>query len=166
MNIIEKLKLACAAFLKAWREPLRAQLFLSGTLASKAPQEKELAHLTLLSALQHQGRLLDFLKEDLSGCSDAEVGAVARKIHEDCAQVLEDLVSIRPLKSEPEGSKITVAKGYDPSEIRVVGKVRGEPPFTAILVHRGWRAEKKALPKKNHDLSGAILCPAEVEVIA
>jgi hypothetical protein len=45
-----------------------------------------------------------------------------------------------------------------------VGKVKGEPPFTAVLVHRGWKAHKKSLPKNMGEQGTEIICPAEVEV--
>src|SRR5262249_49424094 len=40
--------------------------------------------LGLLGVLQQEGRLLDFLEEDLGGYSDEQIGAAARGIHEGC----------------------------------------------------------------------------------
>ena len=34
-----------------------------------------------------------------------------------------------------EGDNTTVPKGFDPSAIRVVGNVTGEPPFTGQIKH-------------------------------
>lgn len=129
---------------------------------SVSDQKSDPSHLQLLSTLQHAGRLIDFLKEDISGYSDADVGAAVRKIHSDCAECLEELVTIRPLIDENEGSKITVGIGYDPSAIKLVGNLK-EPPFSGIVVHRGWKAHKKSLPKQS-SAHNDVIAPAEVEV--
>lgn len=120
------------------------------------------SHLQLLAVLQSSGRLIDFLKEDITDYSDSDIGAAVRKIHADCAECLEQLVTIRPLIDENEGSKITVGVGYDASAIKLVGNVK-EAPFSGIVVHRGWKAHKKSLPKqtKTHH---EVIAPAEVEI--
>jgi hypothetical protein len=122
------------------------------------------SHLRLLNYLQQTSRLVDFIKEDIAGFNDAQVGAAVRKIHQDCAQALEELVTIRPLKDEQEGTTVQVPKGYNPAEIKVVGKVKGEPPFTGVLVHRGLKAQKRSLPKKTGEQTPEVICPAEVEI--
>lgn len=120
------------------------------------------SHLQLLAILQHSGRLVDFLKEDITGYSDGDIGAAVRKIHADCADCLEELVTIRPLIDENEGSKITVGAGYDASAIKLVGNVK-EAPFSGIVVHRGWKAHKKSLPKQA-SVTHEVIAPAEVEI--
>jgi hypothetical protein len=92
------------------------------------------------------------------------VGAAVRKIHQDCAQLLEELVTIRSLREEQEGATVQVFKGYDPSQLKIVGKVKGEPPFSGILIHRGWKAHKRSLPKKIGEQTPDIICPAEIEI--
>ena len=32
-----------------------------------------------------------------------------------------------------------VPRGFDPSEIRLIGEAKGEPPFKGTLRHHGWR---------------------------
>ena len=49
------------------------------------------AALQLLSLLQQDARFLDFVNEDLSGFSDAEIGAAARVVHEGSQKTLSDL---------------------------------------------------------------------------
>ena len=44
--------------------------------------------LQLLSLFQREARLIDFAHENLSGYSDADIGAAARVVHEGCARVL------------------------------------------------------------------------------
>jgi hypothetical protein len=159
-----RLWLAIKAFFKVLCEPEKAQL-----LFEEKPQEQEegvadQSHLRLLTLLQQSGRLIDFLKEDISTFSDAQVGAAVRKIHQDCSRSIEELVTIRPVMEENEGAKVNVPVGYDASQIKIVGKVSNDPPFTGVIVHRGWKAHKRSLPKKVGEQMNDILCPAEVEV--
>jgi hypothetical protein len=157
---------ACKAFLKAWGDPAAAKRFLDGEPKPQrqAAPASDQGHLRLLAMLQQSSRLVDFFKEDLTGCSDAQVGAAVRKIHEDCRKKLEELVTIRPIFEESEGSRVQIAAGYDPAAIKLVGKVKSEPPFTGVLVHKGWKAHKRSLPKSLHEQENDVLCPAEIEV--
>ena len=159
---MKRFLLAIQAFFKAFQEPAQAKLFLEEKTAPA--QTGEQTHLQLLSVLQQAGRLIDFLKEDLSGFNDAQIGGAVRKIHQDCGKILEDLVTIRPVREEVEGAVIQIPPGYDASKIKVIGNVQGDPPFSGVLVHKGWKAHKKSLPKKVETLPSEIICPAEVEV--
>jgi hypothetical protein len=120
--------------------------------------------LVLLSLLQKEGRFLDFLQEEVSSYADHEVGAAARVVHEGCQRVLRDHLSIAPVRSESEGSTVTLDKGFDPAAERPTGHVVGEPPFTGALVHRGWRAVEVRLPQVASSRDVRILAPAEVEL--
>jgi len=162
---MERLILAIKAFFKAFSDPSGAKRFVEGNGQEiKAVDSTDYSHLRLLSMLQESSRFIDFLKEDLSSIDDAQIGSAVRKIHDDCGQCLEDLVTIRPVMDENEGSKITIPQGYDPSKIKVVGKVKGEPPFSGVLVHKGWKVHKRSLPKKVGEGTTEVICPAEVEV--
>lgn len=157
-----KLWLAAKTFLKALKEPQLAQEFIEGKkLELEAPES---SHLRFLALMQQSGRLVDFLKEDIASFTDAQVGAAVRGIHQECSKLLEDYVTVRPLREENEGATVKIPQGYDSSTIKVVGKINGEPPFTGILVHKGWKAHKRSLPKKLGDQSVEVICPAEVEV--
>ncbi|MCG6896075.1 MAG: DUF2760 domain-containing protein [Thiocapsa sp.] len=120
--------------------------------------------LLLLGLLQKEGRLLDFLKEDIKTYSDQEVGAAARIVHQGCQQVLNAHLKIAPVRDEPEGSRVTLEPGFDASAMRPTGNVVGDPPFVGALVHRGWRVVEMDLPRVTggHDLR--ILAAAEVEL--
>ncbi|MGZ3633091.1 MAG: DUF2760 domain-containing protein [Parachlamydiaceae bacterium] len=160
-----RLWIAIKAFLKAFSDPKKAQLFLEEpSTAPRNSLECDPSHLRLLALLQQSGRLIDFLKEDISSYSDVQVGAAVRKIHQDCGQSLEEYVTIRPVTDEDEGAKIKIDPGYDPSEIKIVGQFKGEFPLTGKVIHRGWKAHKRSLPKKVGEQSNEILCPAEIEV--
>lgn len=157
------LGLACKAFIKAWREPGKAKEFLDET-PSKQIEASDPSHLRLLSYLQQGGRLIDFLKEDIAPFTDAQVGAAVRKIHQECAKTVEELVTIRPLRDEQEGTTLHIPKGFNPAEIKLMGKIKGEPPYTGQLMHRGWKAQKRSLPKKTEGHMPEVICPAEVEI--
>jgi hypothetical protein len=120
--------------------------------------------LVLLGLLQKEGRLVDFLHEEITAYSDQEIGAAARVVHEGCQRVLNDYLSIEPVRHEAEGSRITLLAGFDAAAMRPVGNVIGEPPFTGQLIHRGWRADSVNLPKVVGDRDVSILAPAEVEL--
>ncbi len=164
------LVLAFKAFFKALKDPKKAQLFLEEPSFQKellhqaAGTGGDYSHLRLLALLQQSGRMVDFFKEDISTFSDAQVGAAVRKIHQDCSESLEELVTIRPVIEEDEGAKIRIPVGYDPEQIKIVGQVKGDPPFNGVIRHRGWKAHKRSLIKKVGEQSSNIICPAEVEV--
>jgi hypothetical protein len=122
------------------------------------------AALQLLSMLQRDARLIDFTMENLSGYSDADIGAAARVVHEGCRKMLGEHFSIEPVRGETEGSRITLNEGFDAAAIRLTGNVVGKAPFHGSLSHRGWRVVDVRLPKlaKGHDAS--VLAPAEVEL--
>ena len=52
-----------------------------------------------LVLLQREGRLVDFLKEDISSYSDEQVGAAVRQIHASCSKVLNENFALLSLHS-------------------------------------------------------------------
>ena len=119
----------------------------------------------MLAILQRQGRLVDFLQEDLSAYADDQIGAAVRTIHEGCKQALDQHVKLEPVYSEAEGSHITVQSGFDSEQVRLSGNVVGDPPFKGELRHRGWRVATVDLPKRmNAEEKLSIVAAAEVEV--
>ncbi len=119
----------------------------------------------MLAILQRQGRLIDFLQEDLSNFADDQIGAAVRSIHDGCKEALAQHVELEPVYHEDEGSRITVEPGFDPEEVRLTGNVVGEPPFQGELRHRGWRVATIDLPKRmNEDETLPVVAAAEVEV--
>ena len=120
--------------------------------------------LQLLSLFQREARLIDFTQENLSAYSDADIGAAARVVHEGCARVLREHFTIEPVRSENEGSRVTLAEGFDAASVRLTGNVVGKAPFTGTLSHRGWRASKVTLPQLAESHDARVLAPAEVEL--
>lgn len=122
------------------------------------------AALQLLSLLQQEARFVDFLHEDLKGFSDAEIGAVARVVHEGGKKTLKQYFRLEPVRSETEESRVTLPAGFNAAEVRVTGNVVGQPPFTGTLVHRGWKAVEANLPKLADGHDARIIAQAEVEL--
>ncbi len=122
------------------------------------------AALQLLSLFQREARLIDFTQENLSGYSDADIGAAARVVHEGCSRVLREHFTIDAVRSEAEGSRVTLPEGFDASAVRLTGNVVGKAPFTGTLSHRGWRASSVRLPKLAEAHDAKVLAPAEVEL--
>jgi len=123
------------------------------------------AAIQILSIMQRQGRLIDFLQEDLSAYNDAQIGAAVRNIHDSCKTVLDEHLDLQPIYTEEEGSNVQVPPGFDAQAVRLTGQVVGDPPFQGVLRHRGWRVSKIELPKPMQEKKDNwILAPAEVEV--
>ena len=102
--------------------------------------------------------------EDIAAYSDAQIGAAVRDIHRGCRKALAEHVKIEPVMREPDNATVKVERGFDPSRIRLVGNVVGDPPFIGTLRHPGWRGAEVTLPElpPNHDPS--VITPAEVEL--
>ncbi|HEY6879411.1 MAG TPA: DUF2760 domain-containing protein [Polyangiales bacterium] len=120
--------------------------------------------LQLLGLLQREGRLIDFLQEDLGVYPDATIGATARVMHSSVRKALLAHVTLEPVRSESEGARIEVPAGFSANEIRLIGNVVGEPPFHGTLAHAGWRATKIELPKLSQGYDVRVIAPAEVEL--
>lgn len=122
------------------------------------------AALQLLGLLQREARLIDFCEEDLTGHADADIGAAARVVHAGCRQVLREHFTLQPVRSEAEGSRITLPAGFDASAVKLTGQVVGQPPFTGTLSHRGWKAAEVRLPKLAPQHDASVIAQAEVEL--
>jgi Domain of unknown function (DUF2760) len=131
-------------------------------LFSRAPSGPDLR---VLAVLQRDGRLVDFLEEEIDAYSDAQIGAAVRDIHRGCRKSLHDYLTIEPVIDAAEEQRVTVPVDFDPAAIRLVGNVNGSPPFQGILKHHGWRVRSvhlPLLPVARDDAS--VLSPAEVEI--
>lgn len=118
----------------------------------------------VMSLLQREGRLIDFVMEDLAAYSDAQIGAAARDVHGGCRRVIERYLSLEPILSGIEGQPTEVGDGLDPATVRLVGNVTGRPPFRGTLLHRGWRVTRVDLPPVGAPPTRRIVAQAEVEV--
>ena len=122
------------------------------------------AALQLLALLQRESRFVDFLQEDIGAYSDADVGGAARLLHGGARKVLADTFDLEAVRSEAEGSRLTLPAGFDAAAVRMTGNVVGQPPFTGTLQHKGWRATAVRLPALTERHDARMIAPAEVEL--
>lgn len=122
--------------------------------------------LALLALLQREGRFVDFVRDSVEGASDADIGAAAREVHRGCRKVLDQHLTIEPVMPGEEEAKVSVPKGFDPAEIRLIGEAKGEPPYRGTLRHHGWRVVDAKLPSLAEGVDRAVIAPAEVELPA
>jgi hypothetical protein len=117
----------------------------------------------LLRLLQRDGRFVDFVQQDITSFGDSDVAAAARVVHEGCRRALAGHAKIAPVRSEAEGSKLTL-DANEAARVKLIGEVTGKPPFSGVLRHRGWRLDSLKLPTRVGDHDPAILADAEVEL--
>lgn len=161
----------------ARRLPLEARALLPEALppapvspppAPRAPDPAvylEQGAVRLLALLQREGRLVDFLEEDITNFSDAQIGGAVRDIHRGCRQALAEHIELKPVIPQSDNANVRIEQGFDASAIRLVGEIVGQPPFTGTLAHPGWRAVHVHLPEVPASSDASIIAPAEVEVL-
>jgi hypothetical protein len=132
--------------------------------AEPAPEQVHAAGLAVLGLLQREGRLVDFLQEDVGSFSDAEIGAAARVVHTGSRKILSQYLTLEPVLKDSEGAAVTVPTGFNAEQIRLTGNVAGQPPFRGTLKHHGWVATSVRLPALSAALDPRVLAPAEVEL--
>ncbi len=132
--------------------------------AEVPPEQAHASGLAVLALLQREGRLIDFLQEDVASFSDAEIGAAARVVHGGSRKVLQNYLTLEPALKDSEGASVTVPAGFDAARIRLTGNVSGQPPFRGTLKHHGWVATAVRLPAVSTTLDPRVIAPAEVEL--
>ena len=137
----------------------------SGALQPKGAATDERLFLHLLSVLQREGRLVDFLSEDLTPYEDSQIGAAIRAIHESCKKTVEKYIGLEPVVQQAEGASYQVAPGFDPATIKLTGNVAGTPPLEGVVRHKGWRADRLELPTLSGRRDDRIIAPAEIEIL-
>lgn len=120
--------------------------------------------LHLLRILQRDGRLIDFLREDIAGFGDADIGGAARLVHEGCRKALDEYFVLERVRSEEEGTAVEIPAGFDAQRIRLTGNVSGDGPYKGTLAHAGWKAAEVKLPSLPPEHEPSIIAPAEVEL--
>ncbi|MFM0325027.1 DUF2760 domain-containing protein [Caballeronia glebae] len=131
---------------------------------SALKESSPVAALQLLGLLQREARFIDFVEEDIANYSDADIGAAARLVHDGCRAVLREHFTVKPVRSEAEGTRVTLQEGFDAAAVRLTGNVVGKPPFSGSISHRGWKVEDTRLPKLAPSHDASIVAPAEVEL--
>ena len=119
--------------------------------------------LQILGILQREGRLLDFLMEDIAAYPDDQIGAAVRDIHGQCRDALARVVTLEPVIDGVEGT-FAKAPSKNPSVVRFVGNVPSKLPEGGVLRHKGWRAAKINLPTLPGGQDAVNIAPAEIEI--
>jgi hypothetical protein len=121
--------------------------------------------LLMLSLMQRDSRLIDFLMEDISQYDDDQVGAAVRSMQEQAKDTLNRYVRLTPVIDGVEGSFAKVEPGVGPAGVKLLGNIpaSGKVPG-GTLRHRGWKAEISGLPALPAAQDRAIIAPAEIEV--
>jgi hypothetical protein len=118
--------------------------------------------LRLLAVLQRDSRFLDFFMENIQTIEDDRIISFVKKMHPECQTSLKDHLTLEPVMSQFEGDNVEVAAGFDPSAIRLLGNVTGQPPFRGTLQHRGWRVKELKLAAPPAGQDEFVVQPAEV----
>jgi hypothetical protein len=122
------------------------------------------AALQLLNLLQKEARFIDFIKEDISAHSDSDIGAAARVMLTGCAKTINQHFDISAVRSEEEGSSVTLEAGFNAAEVRLTGNIVGKAPFKGTLIHKGWKVTGIKLPKLTAEHQTEIIAAAQVEL--
>lgn len=117
----------------------------------------------MLAVLQRDGRLIDFLMEDIAQYADAQIGAAVRDVHSGCRKALERYISLVPVLDGEEGRPVMLQAGIDAARVKVIGNVGGQRPLRGVLRHRGWMVSRVDLPPLS-STGQLVVAPAEVEV--
>lgn len=120
--------------------------------------------LVLLAALQREGRLVDFVKDDITSYPDADIGAAARTVHAGVKKVLDSHFPLTHAVDAADGSAMTVPVGFDNTKIRLVGNVSNAGPWKGTVSHHGWVVSKCTLPIPSAAVDASVIAPAEVEL--
>ncbi len=141
--------------------------YRKGAAPAPAPARKVEASdgaVQILSILQRDSRVIDFLMEDISSYNDDQIGAAVRSLHDQCRDSLIRYVRLAPVIDGVEGT-YTKLESADPSVVKLLGNVpaSGKAPG-GTLRHKGWRAEKVDLPPLPPSQDATVVAPAEVEV--
>ncbi|HMO18284.1 MAG TPA: DUF2760 domain-containing protein [Oligoflexia bacterium] len=116
----------------------------------------------LLSLFQKEGRLIDFLNEDILTHDDNKVASACRIVHRGCSEVLKKYLEVEPIFDTAENSLIE-KPDLPKSHIRISGsqsdKIR--------IIHKGWKLTGSRLPKSVSDdeEKSCLLYPAEAESV-
>jgi hypothetical protein len=132
--------------------------------AEQKPAKRSAEPLRLLTLMQREGQLVDFLMQDVQGFTDEQVGAFAREMHRKARAVLQSHLVIEPVMPQNEGETVVVPPGFDPSAVRLFGNLTGQPPFRGTLKHAGWRVKDIKIPTPPEGQDEFVLAPAEVDL--
>jgi hypothetical protein len=130
----------------------------------EAPKPSNDPALQLLALLQREGRLVDFLEEDIASAADDQIGAAARVVHQGCRKALREHVKLAAVREEEEGAKVTLPESFSAAEVKLTGNVSGKGPHEGTLRHKGWKVTEIKLPTRVEGHDARVIAQAEVEL--
>ena len=144
-------------------------LELRAALGLKPPEPPKADHIDgavqMLSILQRDSRLIDFLMEDIAAYDDEQVGAAVRTLHDQCRDSLKRYAELKPVIDGVEGTFTSLSAtpvAQNPALVKFIGNVPAGVPQGGVLRHKGWRAEKVNIPVPAHGVG--VVAPAEIEI--
>jgi hypothetical protein len=139
-------------------------LLCTAAPTAQKPARRSAEPLRLLTLLQREGQLVDFLMQDIQNYTDDQVGAFAREMHRKARAVFQNHLVVEPVMAQNEGETVEVPPGFDPSAVRLFGNLTGQPPFHGTLKHAGWRVKDVKVPTPPEGQDEFVLAPAEVDL--
>ena len=117
----------------------KAELASEATaVASPAPVEDiyPWGAVHVLAEMQKEGRLIDFLEEDLSEYEDDEIGSSVRTIHEGCKRALEKICQREKVIDQEEESSVSKSKSQSVSVTEFCSVWLFNPEHRVVLSER------------------------------
>jgi hypothetical protein len=127
-------------------------------------QETKDSSLLLLSLMQREARLIDFLMEDITEYSNEQVGAAIRDVHKKASGILKRCYD--PIALVAQEGEVDLEVAYNAEVWDVSGKIPQAGSFKAEVIHSGWMAQKLELPVWKGSLANRMLIsPAQAEAL-
>jgi hypothetical protein len=164
---LARLGLAWTAFRRVLGDNATAERIrpvLEAPAPAPKPAKRSGEPLRLLRLLQRDSKMVDFLMQDISGASDADIAVFVRDMHPKAQKVLKEHLVVAPVLLQEEGETVEVPRGFDPSAIQLLGNIAGQPPYRGTLKHPGWRVTDYNLPAPAEGLDELVVAPAEVDL--
>ncbi len=117
-----------------------------------------------LLLLQREGRLIDFLLEDVENYRNDQIGAAVRQIHSNCQSVLNQHFAIGRIMPDKECESVSIEKSYDSLTIKLSGNVVDSYPQKGRVKHQGWKACSINFPTFSGQRNPSIIQTAEIEI--
>lgn len=120
--------------------------------------------LQLIALLQKEGRLIDFINEDVNSFSDDQVAAAARVVHQGVKKALDEHLTFAPASDAQEGNSVSLDADFDRSTYRLTGNITGSAPYRGTVIHKGWKVTDIKLPAVVDGTDLNVVAAAEVEL--
>ena len=127
-------------------------------------QSNEDSALKLLALMQKDGRLIDFINEDVNQFSDEQVAGAARVVHQGVKKTLADHVKFEAVSDVIEGNDVNLEADFDRNAYQLTGNISGDAPYNGTLIHKGWKVSELSLPSVVAGTDLKVVAPAEVEL--